>query len=85
MKQNVRQFKELGYCLVAKKKMFDLVNAEKVSRDMRRRKDSNHHAYFCPECRCWHVGSSELRRNIKTGPQQPWQPLPISHYQQKAA
>ena len=65
--------------------MFDLLNAEKVSRDMRRRKDSNHHAYCCPECRCWHVGSSDLHRNIKTGPQQPWRPLPISHYQQKAA
>jgi hypothetical protein len=85
MKRDVRRFENLGFCLVAGKKMFDPVTAEKVSRDMRRRKDTNHHPYLCSGCRSWHVGSSDLRRQIKTSPQQPWQPLPLSHYQQKAA
>jgi hypothetical protein len=85
MKRDVRQYNDLGRCLVTKKKMFDLVTARAVSKDMRRHKGTNHHPYHCPSCQFWHVGSSEIRRQIKTQPATPWRPLPIHHYQQEAA
>jgi hypothetical protein len=85
MKREVRRYEDLGRCLVTNKKMFDQVTAQAVSKDIRRNHDTNHHPYQCPSCRYWHVGSSEIRRQIKTHPAAPWRPLPIHHYQQKAA
>ena len=85
MNRAVRKYEDSGRCLVTRKKMFDRATAEAVSKDLRRRKETNHHPYFCHNCQFWHVGSSEIRRQIKTRPATSWRPLPIHLYQQKAA
>lgn len=58
----IREFPSHGICSRTGKKMFTHRVAEKVAREMRRQKSSNHRAYRCPACRYAHVGSSTTMR-----------------------
>jgi len=85
MQRSVRRFEHQGRCPDSGKKMFDQLSAYGLAKELRRNRDSNHQPYVCPVCRSWHVGSSAIGRPPKTRPATPWRPLPVHHYQQKAA
>ena len=62
MRQERNTIKFYGICYELGKKKFLVQGAKTVSMMMRRRFDTNHHAYRCRSCGWWHVGSHERFR-----------------------
>jgi hypothetical protein len=52
-------YSDFGTCVATGKKCLAFEGACRVARGMRRRYDSNHHAYRCTVCGYCHVGSTE--------------------------